>query len=163
MGVQGLAHIAIQAKDYRATIDFYTEALEFKRGHHWSLPAFQITEACMLISPDGRTCIEVFDDQAIIPAQGRKAQSEADVAHGALLHFAFYVDDVEETYQKALSHGAKAFVEPDALSLGEPPLFVKNALVHSPNGEVIEFLESVDFDGAHVRRKAGTEFASPKP
>ncbi|AIQ38523.1 glyoxalase [Paenibacillus sp. FSL R5-0345] len=146
MSVKGLAHIAIQAKDYIATISFYIDVLGFKLGHHWSLPSFQIKEACMLISPDQKTCIEIFDNDAVIAAQGKKALSEEEVAHGALLHFAFYVDNVDEMYQKALAHGAKAFIAPDSLSLGEPPLLIKNAIVHSPNGEVIEFLEEVDFD-----------------
>ncbi|NOU89130.1 VOC family protein [Paenibacillus sp. LMG 31460] len=146
MSVKGLAHVAIQAKDYQATLTFYTQVLGFKIGHHWSLPSFQIQEAAMLISPDQRTCIEIFDNEAVIPAQGKKALSDEDIAHGTLLHFAFYVDNVEEVYQKALAHGAKAFIEPDELSLGEPPLVVRNALVHSPNGEVIEFIEDVDFD-----------------
>lgn len=34
MSVKGLAHIAIQAKDYKATISFYIDALGFKLGHH---------------------------------------------------------------------------------------------------------------------------------
>jgi len=146
MSVKGLSHVAIQARDYKATITFYIEVLGFKLGHHWSLPSFQIKEASMLISPDQRTCIEIFDNDAVIPAQGKKASSEEDIAHGALLHLAFYVDNVDEMYQKALTHGAKTFIEPDSLSLGEPPLLVKNAIIHSPNGEVIEFIEDVDFD-----------------
>ncbi|MDY8022585.1 VOC family protein [Paenibacillus polymyxa] len=146
MSVKGLAHVAIQARDYQETIAFYTEVLGFKRGHHWSLPSFQIQEASMLISPDQRTCLEIFDNDAVIPAQGKKAASEQDIAHGALLHLAFYVDNVDEIYQKALAHGARTFVEPKQLTLGEPPLVVTNALVHSPNGEVIEFIEDVDFD-----------------
>ncbi|WP_138754494.1 VOC family protein [Paenibacillus sinopodophylli] len=146
MSVKGLSHIAIQAKDYKATLSFYIEVLGFKLGHHWSLPLFQIKEASMLISPDLRTCIEIFDNDAVIPAQGKRATSEEEIAHGALLHFAFYVDNVDDMYQKALAHGAKAFIEPDYLSLGEPPLVVKNAVIHSPNGEVIEFIEEVDFD-----------------
>jgi catechol 2,3-dioxygenase-like lactoylglutathione lyase family enzyme len=153
MSVKGLSHVAIQARDYNATITFYIEVLGFKLGHHWSLPSFQIKEASMLISPDQKTCIEIFDKDAVIPAQGKKALSEEDIAHGALLHFAFYVDNVDEMYQKALAHGAKSFIEPDYLSLGEPPLVVKNAVIHSPNGEVIEFIEDVDFDRsskAHV-------------
>ncbi|WP_438497778.1 VOC family protein [Paenibacillus sp. IHBB 3054] len=145
MSIKGLAHVAIQAKDYQATLAFYTEVLEFKVTHHWSLPAFKINEACMLLSPDQRTCIELFDDEAVIAAQGKKAKREEDVAHGALLHLAFYVDNARETYQKALAHGAKACIEPDELSLGEPPLIVRNALVHSPNGEIIEFIEEVDW------------------
>ncbi|MGG1616084.1 VOC family protein [Paenibacillus sp. NRS-1781] len=146
MSVKGLAHVAIQAQDYQATIAFYTEVLGFKRGHHWSLPSFQIREASMLISPDQRTCLEIFDNDAVIPAQGKKASSEDEIAHGALLHFAFYVDNVNEIYQKALAYGARTFVEPDQLTLGEPPLVVKNAVIYSPNGEVIEFIEDVDFD-----------------
>ncbi|MFE4712294.1 VOC family protein [Paenibacillus sp. NPDC056722] len=145
MSIKGLAHVAIQAKDYTATIAFYTEVLGFQVGHHWSLPAFQLKQAAMLISPDQRTCIEIFDNEAVIPAQGKKATSEEEIAYGALLHFAFYVEDVEAIYQKALAHGAKAYVEPGILSLGEPPLIVKNAVIHSPNGEIIEFLEDVDF------------------
>ncbi|MEK4513427.1 VOC family protein [Paenibacillus sp. FSL K6-2524] len=146
MSVKGLSHVAIQARDYKATITFYIEVLGFKLGHHWSLPSFQIKEASMLISPDQRTCIEIFDNDAVIPAQGKKALSEEDIAHGALLHLAFYVDNVDEMYQKALAHGAEAFIEPDNLSLGEPPLLIKNAIIHSPNGEIIEFIEDVDFD-----------------
>lgn len=72
MSVKGLAHIAIQAKDYKATISFYIDVLGFKLGHHWSLPSFQIKEASMLISPDQRTCIEIFDNDAVIAAQGKK-------------------------------------------------------------------------------------------
>ncbi|WP_342427346.1 VOC family protein [Paenibacillus sp. FSL L8-0158] len=146
MSVKGLAHVAIQARDYQATIAFYTKVLGFKRGHHWSLPSFRIQEASMLISPDQRTCLEIFDNDAVIPAQGKKASSEQEIAHGALLHLAFYVDNVDEIYQKALAHGARTFVEPNQLALGEPPLVVTNALVHSPNGEVIEFIKDVDFD-----------------
>ncbi|SEJ26780.1 VOC family protein [Paenibacillus polymyxa] len=153
MSVKGLAHVAIQARDYQATIAFYTEVLGFKRGHHWSLPSFRIQEASMLISPDQRTCLEIFDNDAVIPAQGKKAASEDDIVHGALLHLAFYVDNVDEIYQKALVHGARTFVEPNQLTLGEPPLVVTNALVHSPNGEVIEFIEDVDFDMSQSSKK----------
>lgn len=145
MSIKGLAHVAVQAKDYQATLAFYTEVLEFKVAHHWSLPAFRINEACMLISPDQRTCIELFDDEAEIAAQGTKAVREEDIAHGALLHLAFYVDNARETYQKALAHGAKACIAPDEFPLGEPPLRIRNALVHSPNGEIIEFIEEVDW------------------
>ncbi|MBE0341702.1 VOC family protein [Paenibacillus sp. 28ISP30-2] len=153
MSVKGLAHVAIQAQDYQATIAFYTEVLGFKRGHHWSLPSFQIREASMLISPDQITCLEIFDNDAVIPAQGKKASSEDEIAHGALLHFAFYVDDVNQIYQKALAHGARTFVKPDQLTLGEPPLVVKNAVIYSPNGEVIEFIEDVDFDMSYSNKK----------
>ncbi|MFL0554879.1 hypothetical protein [Paenibacillus barengoltzii] len=56
------------------------------------------------------------------------------------------MDNVDEMFNKALAHGAKAFIEPANLSVGEPILAVRNALIHSPKGEVIEFIEDVDFD-----------------
>lgn len=146
MSIKGLAHAAIRAKDYQATIAFYTEVFGFKLGHHWNLPAFRITDASMLISPDGRTCIEVFDNEAAVPAQGKNALADEDAVSGALLHIAFYVDDVDAVYSKALDHGAKPYIEPDNLTLGDPPLVIRSAVIHSPNGEVVEILEDVDFD-----------------
>ncbi|WP_141502833.1 VOC family protein [Paenibacillus luteus] len=146
MSIKGLAHVAIQANNYEQTIAFYTEVLGFKAGHHWSLPSFKIKDATMLISPDQKTCIEVFDNEAEIAAQGKKAASASEIAYGAILHFAFYVSDVDEIYHRALAHGAKAYVAPGSITLGEPPLVLRNAVIHSPNGEVIEFLEEVDFN-----------------
>ncbi len=58
-----------------------------------------------------------------------------------------------QIYQKALAHGARTFVKPDQLTLGEPPLVVKNAVIYSPNGEVIEFIEDVDFDMSYSNKK----------
>ncbi|TCW41697.1 hypothetical protein EDC32_1011364 [Laceyella sacchari] len=146
MSVKGRAHIAFKREIIQKPSKFYTQAPGFNIGHRWTLPSFQIREAAMLGSPDRRTCIEVFDHEAVIPAQGRKAESEDEVAYGALLHLALYVEDVEEMYQKALVYGAKVCIHPEQLYLGEPPLVVKNALVYSPNGEVIEFIEEVDFN-----------------
>lgn len=145
MTVHGLAHAAIQAQDYAATLEFYAQALDFRLGHHWSLPAFNLEQVTMPVSADGRTCLEIFDPQAQIPAQGRKASAADEITHGALLHLAFYVDNVQATYEKALAHGARTYVAPDTMQLGEPALTVRNAVVHSPNGEVIEFLEYADF------------------
>lgn len=147
MQIKGLAHIAIQATDYQGTLEFYTRVFGFRVGHHWSLPRYRIQDASMLVSPDGRTCLEIFHNDAVIAAQGRKAETADEIAHGALLHLAFYVEDVEIMYQHAFEHGAKPCEEPSTLSLGEPPLLVKNALVYSPNGEVIELMEEVRFPG----------------
>lgn len=146
IGINGLAHVAIQAEDYEKTLIFYQEVLGFRIGHQWSLPEFNIEHACMLISPDQRTCIELFDAGAVIAAQGKRAHSRDDVRYGALLHFAFYVDDVEKIYQQSLAYGAIPYIQPAHLSLGDPQLWVHNAVIQSPNGEVIEFLQEVSFD-----------------
>ncbi|MCU6709165.1 VOC family protein [Paenibacillus sp. J5C_2022] len=140
--VKGIAHIAIQAKHFEQAVAFYTEALEFQVAHTWSLPEFQLKKAAMLVSADRHTCIEVFDDEAQIAAQGSKAHSEEEMKHGALLHIAVAVDNVQEAYDRALKHGAANCIPPMHLKLGEPAWEVHNALVYSPNGEVIEFIAS---------------------
>ncbi|MDN8591322.1 hypothetical protein Q0V21_21405 [Paenibacillus sp. 11B] len=78
--------------------------------------------------------------------RGERADSPEEAKYGALQQFAFYVNNVDETYERALAHSAKPYVQPDWISLGEPLLQVRNAVMHSPNGEVIEFLEEVNFD-----------------
>ncbi len=55
------------------------------------------------------------------------------------------LDEVPNSIFK-FDNGAKPYVEADNLTLGEPPLLIRNDLVHSPNGEVIEFIQDVDFD-----------------
>ncbi|MGK4468338.1 VOC family protein [Mammaliicoccus sciuri] len=57
MKVFGLAHIAIMAENYEETISFYTNLLQFKKAHHWSLEEYHIKEACMLRSLDGQTYV----------------------------------------------------------------------------------------------------------
>jgi len=71
--------------DYKKIIEFYKVVLGFKVGHFWSFPEFQITEASMQVSPDGRTCLEIFDNDAVIADQGKKAETADEIRHGALL------------------------------------------------------------------------------
>lgn len=58
MKVFGLAHVAIIAENYEETASFYTNLLQFKKAHHWTLEDYHIKEACMLGSLDGQTYIE---------------------------------------------------------------------------------------------------------
>ncbi|WP_100403711.1 VOC family protein [Bacillus sp. FJAT-42315] len=146
MQTQGLAHIALMANDYEETIRFYKTVFGFTEGHKWTLPSYKIDEATMLVSPDKVTCIEIFDRKAEVPAQGRKSSDRTDVSYGALLHFAIYVSDVEKVYQRALDNKAVEIAKPDFLTLGQLELIVHNALFEGLNGEVIEIIETTDFN-----------------
>lgn len=55
------------------------------------------------------------------------------------------MDDVDQAFHTALTHKAKPYVEPDNLTLGVPQLPIKNALIYSPNGVVIEFIQELNF------------------
>ncbi|WP_316842033.1 VOC family protein [Pedobacter gandavensis] len=144
--IKGLHHLGIRAKDFEKTIHFYTTALDFSISHTWTLPEFNIKQAAMLKSWDGHTFIEVFDAAAAVAMEGQPALAEEEVKTGALLHLAMSVDSASEAYERCLLAGASSCIAPMGLSLGEnPAVNVRNALVYSPNGEVIEFLEGKPF------------------
>ncbi|PSL43417.1 glyoxalase/bleomycin resistance protein/dioxygenase superfamily protein [Chitinophaga niastensis] len=84
INITGIHHIALQAKDYKATIKFY-EALGLKVHHSWALPQFNITYAAILKIPGTNSYVEIFDQGANVAA------GESPVT-GALLHFAFTVN-----------------------------------------------------------------------
>lgn len=142
--VSGIHHIAIRAKDFEKTLRFYTGTLQFSVRHTWSLPEFHLKQAAMLKSADGSTFIELFDNDADIAAQGRPPLPGEESVQGALLHFSLCVDNAQNAYNEAIEHGARSCVPPMTLTLGKPPLTVRNALIYSPNGEVIEFIEKSD-------------------
>lgn len=142
--VSGIHHIAIRAKDFEATVAFYT-TLGFALSHSWSLPEFNLKQAAMLKSADGNGYIEIYDDEADIPAQGRKRLPGEPLVQTALLHICLSVADATDAFHEAISHGATACLAPMTLQLGEPAVIVRNSLVYSPNGEVVEFLEHTDF------------------
>jgi len=145
INILGLHHVAIRAKDFDRTVKFYTEGLGFSVSHCWTLPEFNIKQACMLKSADGNSYIEVFDHDANAPTQGEKAREDNEIKTGSLLHFALNVVNAELAFKYAIDAGGRECVAPDILYLGNPPLKVKNSLVYSPNGEVIEFLEPNSF------------------
>ncbi|SKA43946.1 lactoylglutathione lyase [Chitinophaga eiseniae] len=137
--ITGIHHLAIQANDFAATCRFY-EALGLEPFHSWALPEYNITHAALLRIPGTQSFIEIFDKDANVATQGRRKTPGESVVAGALLHLALTVDDVDAACAHALSLGATICVEPCVLSLGLPPLNVRNALVYGLDGEVIEFI-----------------------
>lgn len=68
----------------------------------------------------------------------------------ALQHICFMVRDAQLAANLAISYGAQPLTEVlniiELVGVGfNKNIQVKNTLVYSPNGEVIEFLESLDF------------------
>lgn len=140
--ITGMHHIAIQAKDYKATIKFY-ESLGLTLFHSWTLPEFNIEYAALLRIPGTSSFIEIFDKGANVATQGRRAGNGETPVAGALLHFSFTVKDATAAYHEAIAAGASSCVPPSVLVLGEPPMTVYNSLVYGLDGEVIEFIETL--------------------
>ena len=109
------------------------------------------SEKCVMLYHRGiNYYIEICDKHADIPTQGRKRTEGDEYIENALLHICFVVKDAGEARLEALAYGASALSEGLlALNLAnaKKTVAVRNSLVYSPNGEVIEFLEAVDFCG----------------
>ncbi|MHB0938681.1 MAG: VOC family protein [Armatimonadota bacterium] len=128
--INGFHHIAIRARDFDATVAFYTEGLGFTQTHAWGEGDGR---AVMLDAGNGNY-VEVFAGGAQEPKP-----------EGAYLHLAFVVDDCDALFQRALAAGAEVHMEPKALTIPSrpTPLPVRIAFCKGPDGEVIEFFQRV--------------------
>ena len=135
-------HVAIRAVDFDATIKFYTEGLGFRLHFPFTSPG-RIDRAAFRDAGDGRF-IEVFGQASNVQSEGRRREPGEDRTEGALLHFCLRAADTDASYARALAAGATSRIEPVTRRLGEDPLVeVRIAFITGPNGEVIEFLQSL--------------------
>jgi glyoxylase I family protein len=129
IGGGGFHHVAMRARNFDATVKFYTEGLGFKKGISWGEAG---NRAIMLDTGEGNY-IEVFE----IPADGNEA-----VSQGMLLHMAFKTDDCDLAAANARAAGAEITMEPTDVDIkSEPPTNVRIAFCKGPDGEVIEFFQ----------------------
>ncbi len=137
----GFHHVAIRARDFDATLQFYTKGLGCSVHYRFSVPD-RIDRAAFLDVGDGRF-IEVFGSGSTVQSEGRRRRPDEEATEGALLHFCLRVADVDAAFASALAAGGIERIAPRTARLGgDPPAEVRIAFVTGPNGEVIEFLRS---------------------
>jgi len=143
----GFHHYSLKVDDFNLTLKFY-KALGFEEVHSWSLPSFKLKKAIMIYNPLINCYIELFDKNAAIPTQGRIRKPNDEYIENAILHICFTVKNAEQARNEALKNGAtdlsQGVFELDLVNQSKS-VKVRNSLVFSPNGEVIEFLEQTNF------------------
>ncbi len=129
IGGGGFHRVAIRARDFDATIRFYTEALGFKEKIAWGEGDGR---AVMLDTGDGNY-LEVF-------AGG----SDGPKPEGAILHFALRTDDCDTALERARAAGAEVTMEPKDIDIPSRPgpTPVRIAFCKGPDGEIIEFFQN---------------------
>jgi lactoylglutathione lyase len=120
-------HVATRTKDLDAAIAFYG-LLGMKLSKKSELTENQATLA-FIEPPDGNFAIE------LVYNWGRDKAYDGGERFG---HFAFLVDDVDETYQRLVAAGA-APLRPPALLQGVGPS--KIAFIADPDGNQIELIQ----------------------
>ena len=129
IGGGGFHHVAIRARDFDATVRFYTEALGFREKIAWGEGQ---KRAIMLDAGDGNY-MEVF-------AGG----SDGPKPEGAILHFALRTDDCDAALARARAAGAQVTMEPKSVDIPSTPTMtpVRIAFCKGPDGEIIEFFQN---------------------
>lgn len=130
IGGGGFHHLAMRARDFDASVKFYTEVLGFVPAIAWGEGD---KRAVMLDTGDGNY-LEIF-------ASGTDEPKPV----GCLLHFALRTEDCDSALELARAAGAPVKVEPKTVQIpSNPPRTVRIAFCMGPDGEEIEFLQHLD-------------------
>jgi len=123
----GVHHFALHPYDFDRTVAFYTDVLGFKKNISWGEGKGR---AIMLDIGDGGF-VEIFaDNDGTMPV--------------IWSHLALKCDDCDAAYEAAISGGAKSLYEPRHVDIQcDPPTSARFAFVAGPDGEVIEFFQTL--------------------
>jgi len=125
LGGGGIHHVAIRAKDFDASVRFYTETLGFRKQASWGEGDGR---AAMLDTGNG-SCLEVF--------AGGSPDAKPE---GAILHLALHAADVDAAIARVRAAGAQITMEPATIDVPSQPaaMSIRLAFFKGPDGEVIE-------------------------
>jgi len=132
LGGGGFHHVAIRARDFDASLRFYTEALGFGEKIRWGDAD---KRAVMLDVGDGNY-LEIFS--------GRKESLAGDAPEPPILHFAIRTTNTDAAIARARAAGAIVTTEPKDVVIKSTPREtpVRLAFCKGPDGEIIEFFQN---------------------
>ena len=125
--IQGIHHIAIQTRDWDASLKLYQEVLGLPLTY-WVPTDLKIA----LFDLGNNSFIELFEPQANTPAPGSSA------ANDPLPHLAIRVDDVQKAVDHVRAAGYEVTMETKRLTGDNFDATI--AFFTGPSGESIEFL-----------------------
>jgi glyoxylase I family protein len=128
--IAGFHHVCVKTRDWDATLRFYRDTLGCTLKIAWREAP---QRAVMLDTGDGNY-LEVFEDLAY-----------SGPTNGAIYHFAFRTEHLDEVAARVRAAGHKITVEPRDVvipSTNAGPVPVRIFFCVGPNGESIEFLQN---------------------
>lgn len=152
MKIRNTSHIAIGVSDMAASLRFYRDLL----GLTVSLDDPHENPGNALPRPRHGVYLRWADGPDatfIVLSENRPVSGGALQLHQVgIHHFAFWVDDLEETFEKVRATGVPIVMPPtvfDSVAYGEPPGGqIKTTLFKDPDGVVIQLDQRVPAGGA---------------
>ena len=126
----GAHHIAIQTRDWDASLTFYKDVLGMEVIAEFGSPERKVV---LLDMGDG-SHMELFQPTASSPA------AEDAIPNDPVTHFALATTDIHAAVEHVRQAGAEVTLEPRDVSLGA--LNATIAFFRGPSGEVIEFFQT---------------------
>lgn len=130
--IQGFHHVAIRARDFDASVRFYTDVLGMTTKITWG----QAPKRAIMLDAGAGDYVEIFER----PQQGPAPDGEEPI----ILHFALRTDDPDAAIARARAAGAVVTIEPKDVTIPSSPhpTPVRLAFCKGPDGEVIEFFKN---------------------
>lgn len=125
----GCHHIALQTRDWEASLKLYRDVLGMPVVAEFGSPERKI----FLLDMGDGSHMELFQPKADTPAPGAAAPNDP------IIHFALATTDTKAATEHVRQAGYKITVEPKTVELGA--LTVTLAFFNGPNGESIEFFQ----------------------
>lgn len=125
----GCHHIAVQTRDWEASLRLYRDVLGMPVVAQFGSPERKVW---LLDMGDG-SHIELFQPKADTPAAGSPAPNDP------VTHFALTTTDTRSATERVRAAGYAITVEPKELKLGDMEVTI--AFFLGPNGEFIEFFQ----------------------
>lgn len=126
----GMHHVAIQTRDWEASLRLYQDVLGMPIVAEFGTPERKI----ILLDMGDGSHMELFQPTTTSPTVGSPA------ANDPVIHFALATTDTRASLEQIRQEGYEVTVEPKEVNLGG--LKATIAFFKGPNGEVIEFFQT---------------------
>ena len=123
-------HVALSVKNLEESRTFYEDVFALKFRAQGERPELGV-KFVILHDKDGAG-VELFEHATPVPT----TEDFMDFSNVGFKHIAFFVDNLEETYEKALKAGATSIWDPR-----KGVTVKKLAFIKDPNGIAIELVE----------------------